>query len=124
MWDSNRTNLDYDAYKVVEALTTDLCKESWVFGDSFIACVKIEGNMTRKFKTTDATVPDDLEWKYLKYKMVAAIDDMDDATAAIDVLQWADKDVDFNTFNMPEGASTLSSLGNLVIGTALCFLMF
>ena len=57
--------------------------------------------------------------------MVAAVDDTDDATTAIDVLQWAEKSVDFNTFNMPVAAIVgLSSVRELIIGTALCFLMF
>ena len=39
-----------------------------------VACVKISGDLTRLFKTTETSVPnDDLEWKYVKYQMHAMI---------------------------------------------------
>ncbi len=65
-----------------------------------VACVKISGDLTRLFKTTETTTPnDDLELKYVKYQMHAMIG----ATSGTieDVLQFEEKTVDLNTFNLP-----------------------
>jgi hypothetical protein len=53
-YDKPITDLASSAFTPVEASTVDLCKESWVYGDSMVACVKIEGSITRPFTTTDA----------------------------------------------------------------------
>lgn len=61
-----------------------------------VACVKIQGDLTRLFKTTETTnPPDDLEWKYIKYNMHAMVgetvlDKTLGTPTLLDVLQWAE----------------------------------
>jgi hypothetical protein len=67
VWDSNRTLGTSDNF-TIPSQKSDLCLESWIYGDTMVACVKIQGDLERNFKTTETTVPnDDLEWKYIKY---------------------------------------------------------
>ena len=40
-WDSAKTNLNNDNFSIVNSLTDNICAESWVYGDSMVACVKI-----------------------------------------------------------------------------------
>jgi hypothetical protein len=66
-----------------------------------VACVKISGDLTRLFKTTETSSPnDDLELKYVKYQMHAMIGTTSGGTIQ-DVLQFEEKTVDLNTFNLP-----------------------
>lgn len=51
------TDAASDAYTIVEATSVDLCKESWIYGDTMVACVRIEGSLTRPFTPTDAGDP-------------------------------------------------------------------
>ena len=39
--DSNRKIADNDGFTIVEKNTDQLCKEQWIYGDTFVACVKI-----------------------------------------------------------------------------------
>lgn len=90
-----------------------------------VACVKIQGDLERNFKTTETTVPnDDLEWKYVKYQMHAMVGETDKTKSVQDVLQWAEQSVDFNTFNLPDAAISLTAMRNFVIGGALSMLVF
>lgn len=78
MWDSNRTLASSDNFNIVQTNGENLCLESWVYGDTMVACVKIQGDLTRLFKTSETTnPPDDLEWKYVKYNMHAMIGETD-----------------------------------------------
>lgn len=131
VWDTNRTLATSDNFSIVQTNGENLCAESWVYGDTMVACVKITGDLTRDFKTSETTnPPDDLEWKYVKYNMHAMIGETDPTTTTKtftvqDVLQWADQSVDFNTFNLPEAAITgFSCVRNLILGTALSLLLF
>ena len=52
-YDAPVTDIASTAFTTVEANSVDLCQESWVYGDSMIACVKIQGSLTRDFTPTD-----------------------------------------------------------------------
>lgn len=41
VWDSNRTLNTSDNFKIVQKTTDNLCVESWIYGDTSVACVKI-----------------------------------------------------------------------------------
>jgi hypothetical protein len=124
--DSNRDDPLNDAFATVEDENTQLCKEQWVYGDTFVACVKIEGNLTRLFKTLETSnPPDDLEWSYIKFKMHALVGVYDKTVTQNDALLFPEQDVDFNTFNMPLFAiHGLRDVRSLLIGTAIGMLLF
>ena len=52
-FDQPLTDISSDAFTIVEPVSQDLCVERWVYGDTMIACVKIEGSLTRNFVPTD-----------------------------------------------------------------------
>jgi hypothetical protein len=56
--------------------------------------------------------------------MHAMVGETDKTKPVLDVLQWAEQSVDFNTFNLPDTAASLSCLRNLVMGTTLSLLLF
>ena len=126
VWDTNRKERLNDAFTILETTTKNLCVEQWIYGDSFVACVKIEGNLWRYFKTQETTTPaDDLEWLYVKYQMHAMVGVADKTVGVNDALQWAEQTVDFNTFNLPAFASLgLSSASCLLLGAAVSLLHF
>ena len=57
-----------------------------------VACVRIQCDLKRLFKTTSTTTPpDDLDWSYVKYQMHAMIGESITPTVPLqDVLQFAD----------------------------------
>ena len=52
-YDKPLTDATSDAFTAGEATSINLCQESWVYGDSMVACVKIVGTLTRLFTPTD-----------------------------------------------------------------------
>ena len=120
-WDTQRTLTTSDNYVIVQSLTEQLCKEQWIYGDTAVACVKIQANMTRKFKTDETTnPPDDIELTYSKFIMHAQIGSL--TGNVIEVLNFAEQSVDFNTFNLPPSGARIgfaTSAAALVSGILL-----
>ena len=102
--------------------TADLCKEKWTYSDTSVACVLIEGNLTRKFVTPDPhndtsksnAVKQDLDLDYVVYKIHTMFGDITDASL---VFGFTEESVNFDYFNEDALAGAMSSIGQLSIAT-------
>lgn len=82
---------------------TNLCVEKWVYSSTAVGCVKLQGSISRLFKTTDtfntaavATNIQDLTLDYVTYQTYASFGQL---TVAAQTFPFTATAVNYDTFN-------------------------